>query len=110
MRQREVNLVLEKDRQIRESLAGYGIATTLFGLWSLIRFPSLFVLDPRGPLVTLIQAVLTISKICVFVLCVRRYKELRDMREKLTEKPEKAIDIIVPKSLLLTTIIPFILI
>lgn len=106
MRQREVNLVLEKDRQIRESLAGYGIATTLFGLWSLIRFPSLFVLDPRGPLVTLIQAVLTISKICVFVLCVRRYKELRDMREK----PEKAIDIIVPKPLLLTTIIPFILI
>lgn len=110
MRQRKVSSALKKDREIREALAGYGIAATLFGLWSLIRFPSLFVFsDERGPVFTLLQAIITISISCVFILCIRRYLEVKNMRKKLIENPEIANDLAVPKPLLLTTIIPFIL-
>lgn len=109
MRQRKVSLALSKDRDLREALAGYGIAATLFGLWSLLRFPSLFFSDPRGLIFTLLEATITISVICVFVLCLRRYIEVRGMRKKLVENPDIANNLAVPKPLLLTTIIPFLL-
>jgi len=111
MREPRISVTLRKDREIREARAGFGIAAWLFGMWAILRLPTLlvFFLDEIGPIEKILNFALTVFIIGTTILAIKRYLDLGKLREKLSKDPARYKKIKVSGPPILTTIIPFLL-
>lgn len=106
-----VSEVLRKDKEVREARMGFLLVAWLFGLWSVLRLPNLFIFFVDGLSVydKSVHFLLTLFIIGVTLLAIRRVLELSRLRENIADEPKKYLHVKVNGPPVLTTIIPFLL-
>lgn len=110
MSRSRINLILGKDREIREARFGFGVVITIFGIWSVFRLPFFFLIFGDFPLIySLTEFVKSASVLGVLFISVKYFNELKKTRKLLMTNPEKFISINVTNPPVLTTLVPFIL-